>query len=76
MKKTVSDYINEFDMHDFLGEGAYIGKTEWSIVLFTTDGLSITNEISFDIETSGFDALSRFIRLVSQIQEKQNELLR
>ena len=44
---------------EYIGDGAYVGFTGYSFVLFTTNGISICNEVH--IEFIALDILDRFI---------------
>ena len=53
----VEQFIAQFKKTEHLGDGAYIGFTGYDYCLFTTDGISISNEIYLD----GLKTLKQFI---------------
>jgi hypothetical protein len=45
---------------EHLGDGAYIGKTDEGIALFTTDGINITRPVFLD--EAGWANADRYVR--------------
>ena len=60
MSKEIDDFLKQFTAHDYLGDGAYVGRTDWDIVVFTTNGISIQNKVHLDKYSR--EALDRFIK--------------
>ena len=59
MGKEVHDFLKQFTAHEYLGDGAYVGLTDWDILIFTTDGRRIHHRISLD--EHAIQVLNRFL---------------
>ncbi len=49
---------------EYLGDGAYVRFTGYSFVVYTTDGISLHNEI--ELEVSALKVLDRFVARMKQ----------
>ncbi len=54
----------EGDPAEYLGDGAYVRFTGFSFVVYTTDGLSVQNEVH--LEASALKVLDRFVKRMKQ----------
>jgi len=50
---------------EYLGDGAYVKFTGYNFVLYTSDGISITNEIH--LEKHEIKVLNHFIELMEEV---------
>ena len=51
--------MERFGKYDYLGDGAYVASTGYSIVIFTANGTSILNEVH--LEKHALKALKNFV---------------
>ena len=56
--------FKELSNVDYLGDGAYVGYTGYSYILFTTDGQTVHNEVH--LEANELKALNHFIERMRQ----------
>jgi len=56
----MNDIMPQLERKEYLGDGAYVGWQTWGdMVIFTTDGVTVTNEIC--LEPNCWDALLRCV---------------
>ena len=66
---SVHEFIKQFKGNrDYLGDGAYVGYTGYSYVIFTSDGINVLNEVH--LENNEINALNRFIESMRDKHER------
>jgi hypothetical protein len=60
---SIDAYLKQYQQTDYLGDGAYVGFTGYSYVIFTTNGITVQNEVH--LETTELKALRNFVERVT-----------
>ena len=65
---SIDNYLNQNfgdkTNADYLGDGAYVGYTGYSFIIFTTDGTTIQNEVH--LKNNELKALNHFVERMKE----------
>jgi hypothetical protein len=67
---SIDKYLEQFGDKtntEYLGDGAYVGFTGYSYILFTTNGITVQNEVH--LEGNEIKVLNRFIEKMKEKYE-------